>query len=61
MKVKELIEQLQKLDPERGIWVFYDFPCDCFEPDFSARVTERETFIFDEEGVQEGDYMMKVG
>lgn len=24
MKVKELIEQLQKLDQERNIWIYYD-------------------------------------
>ena len=24
MKVKELIEQLQKLDQEKGVWIIYD-------------------------------------
>ena len=28
MKVKELIEQLQKLDQEKGIWIIYD----CYLP-----------------------------
>ena len=34
MKVKELIDLLSKLDPERNIWVGYDFPYRFEEPDF---------------------------
>jgi len=34
MKVKELIERLSKLDPERGIWIGYDFPHDIQTPHF---------------------------
>ena len=28
MTVAELIELLKTLDQERGIWIFYDYPCD---------------------------------
>lgn len=34
MKVKELIEQLSKLDQERDIFIGYDYPHDVQEPDF---------------------------
>lgn len=34
MKVKELIEQLSKLDQERDIWIGYDYPYDVQEPYF---------------------------
>ena len=49
MKVKELIEQLQKLDQEKNIWVLYDL---CFpqEPQFSA---SKE----DSHEIKEGDYV----
>lgn len=34
MKVRELIEQLSKLDQERDIWIGYDYPYDVQKPDF---------------------------
>lgn len=34
MKVKELIEQLSKLDQERDIYIGYDYPHDVQEPEF---------------------------
>ena len=55
MKVKELIEHLKKLDQERNIWIFYDFPYACSEPDFSE-VGEWQADCFKEEGCAQGDY-----
>lgn len=57
MKVKELIEQLQKLDQERNIWVRYDgvyFYAPTIDKD---NVDEWEAKEYGEEqGIKEGDY-----
>lgn len=60
MKVKELISMLQKLDPERNVWIFYDYPCDAFEPEFRECDAE-EAACFKGEGVKKGDYVCEVG
>jgi hypothetical protein len=60
MKVKELIDQLQKLDPERNVWIFYDFPCDAFEPWFRECKAE-EAACFKDEGVAAMDYVCDAG
>ena len=60
MKVKELIEKLQGLDQERNIWVFYDFPCDCDEPDFHE-CKEEEADVFKDDGCKPGDYVHYAG
>lgn len=57
MKVKELIEQLQKLDQERNIWVRYD-GIYFYEPvvDEEDNVTEWEENEYLEHDIQKGDY-----
>lgn len=60
MKVKELIEKLQGLDPERNVWIFYDFPCSCFGPEF-RECDEYEAHIFEDEGCKPGDYVCDAG
>ena len=59
MTVRELIEHLQTLDPERNVWVIYDSFM-TYEPDFSATITEEEAMYLDSR-VSEGDYKMEVG
>lgn len=60
MKVRELIEHLQTLDPERNVWVVYDTFM-FYQPDFSD-VADRDDAQFGRKvGVQEGDYKMEVG
>ena len=53
MKVKELIAELQKLDPEKNFWVIYDPPCYCGEPDIEVCDSDYAG-MFDE--VDLGDY-----
>ena len=60
MKVKELIEELKKLDQEKGIWVLYDY-YDIFEPipdDVADEECERQ---FNNIGVELGDYIISAG
>ena len=61
MKVKELIAELQKLDQEKNIWVFYDYPCDAFEPLIDGQATKKDERVFKSEGVKEGDYIIYAG
>ena len=61
MKVRELIEQLQQLDPERNVWIFYDFPCAAFEPHFGGIADELDVRYFGDRGVALGDYYDEVG
>lgn len=56
MEVKELIEQLQKLDQERNIWVRYDgvyFYAPIVDKD---TVDECDAKEYSEQGIKEGDY-----
>lgn len=57
MTVKELIEQLQKLDQERNIWVRYDgiyfYEPVVYEED---NVKEWEAEEYEAQDIQEGDY-----
>lgn len=57
MKVKELIENLQKLDQERNIWVRYDGVY-FYEPTIDKdNVDEWEAKEYGkEQGIKEGDY-----
>ena len=62
MKVKELIEKLSKLDPERDIWVGYDYPYDVQEPDFREYTKDDMSEYFyrgkdKEDRIKIGDYM----
>lgn len=53
MKIKELIEQLQKLNPESNIWVLYD----TFEPQQPEFGTATRKMIDDNKEIQPGDYV----
>lgn len=57
MKVKELIDQLSKLDQERDIFIGYDYPHDVQEPDFEQFHPEDCLFIDNETRLKEGDYI----
>ena len=57
MKVKELIEQLQKLDQQKNIWILYDgFGEE--EPDF-VLATEDDVEILEQ--IKVGDYVHFAG
>ena len=62
MKVKDYIEQLQQLDPERDIWVIYD-SFSAFTPE--VEVVSEDTGAFEyinkRNGVHIGDYAIVVG
>ena len=58
MKVKELIEQLQKLDQDKGIWIIYD-TFQPIKPEVDEEVIneeEAEYYRRYEEDVEAGDY-----
>lgn len=61
MKVKELIKELNKLDPERNIWIIYDgyYP---MEPDIDSYVSEEDIDRYKEydKDVEVSDYCMQV-
>lgn len=61
MKVKELIEELNKLDPERNIWIIYDGYCP-MEPDVDSYVSEEDVDRYKEynENIEIDDYCMQV-
>ena len=61
MTVADLIELLKTLDQERGIWIFYDYPCDAFAPDRFSEADKDEAEVFEDEGVKEGDYVFCAG
>jgi hypothetical protein len=57
MKVKELIEELRKLDPDKGIWCIYDsYALIDLVPDTTADKEDAE--FYKDMGVQEGDYII---
>ena len=55
MKVKELIKELQELDPEKNVWVEYDNMYD--EPHINI-ASDADAYMGAEEGVKEGDYLL---
>jgi hypothetical protein len=61
MKVKELIEQLQKLDQEKSIWIIYD----CYlalKPEVRDGVlSEEDAEYYRNNGWRGGDYDVKAG
>lgn len=57
MKVKELIEQLSKLDQERDIFIGYDYPHDVQEPDFEPFDPNPRLFSNTETRIKVGDYI----
>ena len=58
MTVRELITELQKLDQDRGIWVFYDGGCSIFPPIPDDRAGG---LIGSRHGVKKGDYIINAG
>ena len=61
MTVRELIEELKKLDQDKGIWVAYDCVCEMFPPIPDGTAEEMHENIFDYKGVKVGDYIIKAG
>ena len=61
MTVKELIEELQTLDQDKNVWVFYDYPCDAYELEIDGTVSAEEAERFKDYGVKEGDYVTYAG
>lgn len=63
MKVKELIEQLQKLDQERGIWIIYG-SFQPIKPEVDGVVENEEDAEYysrySGEGVKVNDYVIIV-
>ena len=57
MTVRELIEHLQTLDPDKDIWVCYDGGCGWFEPTADGQV-DRE---YKKGLVKKGDYFISAG
>lgn len=60
MKVKELIEELNKLDQDKGIWIAYDYPCRMYDPVPDMTADEECAELFKKIGVEEGDYIIYV-
>lgn len=60
MKVRELIEELQKLDQDKNIWLMYDPPYAICEPDITHLIGDNSEYacMYDRDGVKEGDYAM---
>ena len=61
MKVKEFIEQLQKLDQDKGIWIIYD----CYlaiKPEVEDEgLTESDAEYYRSNDCRRGDYDVKAG
>ena len=60
MKVKEMIEELSKLDQEKNIWVLYDY-YNIFEPTPDDVADEEDVEQFKDDGVKLGDYIISAG
>jgi hypothetical protein len=60
MKVKEVIEELKKLDQERHIWVCYD-GYGWFAPIPDERVDDWDAKAFADKGVNKDDYVIFAG
>lgn len=61
MKVKDYIKELEKLDQDKNIWIFYDYPADAFAPSVDDQASKEDARVFREEGVEEGDYIIYAG
>lgn len=60
MKVKEIIEQLQKLDQDKGIWLIYDSHLP-IRPEVDEEVINEEDAEYYrryEEDIKAGDYII---
>lgn len=60
MKVKELIEELKKLDQEKGIWILYDYFA-ILEPIPDVKADEEYVKMYGKHGMELGDYIINVG
>lgn len=60
MKVKELIEELKKLDQEKGIWILYDYFA-ILEPIPDVKADEEAVEMYGKHGMELGDYIINVG
>lgn len=58
MTVRELIAELQKLEQDRGIWVFYDGGFAVFPPIPDDRADAYDEDCHAVRGVKEGDYII---
>lgn len=57
MKVRDLIEQLSKLNQDTDIWVMYDY---CYALDVDVEVaTAEEVEYVSKHKIKEGDYIIK--
>ena len=56
MKVKELIEQLEKLDQEKQVWIFYDYPYAVLAPTIDGIADDHDVNILWSKGVKKCDY-----
>ena len=56
MKVKELIKVLKQLDQEKNIWVLYDPPFACSEPDIQCLKDDDADWADMYEETEVGDY-----
>ena len=57
MKVKELVEQLLKLEQDKDIWVMYDY---CYALDVNVDVATKDEIEYVEKNkIKEGDYIIK--
>ena len=63
MKVRELIEELQKLDQEKNIWQMYDPPYAVDEVEITHLVGDDADYaeMFSRRGVKVGDYAIICG
>lgn len=58
MKVKEQIQELSRLDPEKGIWLVYDdYALVGLVPD--RRADEEDVRCFKDKGMGIGDYLIE--
>lgn len=60
MKVKELIESLSKLDPEKNIWILYDYYA-LLDIVPNKEADEEDVEQFGINGMKLGDYVVSVG
>lgn len=60
MTVRELIEHLQTLDQDKGIWVRYDGYF-YFSPEPDDVADDGDERTGEEEGVKKGDYIINAG
>ena len=58
MKVREYIQELQKLDQERNIWCIDGDPCVRPIPPRIELALDGDERLFSEDGLKKGDYII---